>query len=497
MGSASRLCGRRSFAICGRGALGACRPFGYGQLANHMSFLSQLRRRPCLWVTGRLVALGAVGLGWAALAGAARAQEPVRASVSRLLARRFEPPEEQGLFHFGPFQGTVSFGLGLNYTDNSSVSNQGSTYRLQLQERLDTDLLWQVTKVNQVTLRLGASLNQTLAGRGGDNYNFSLTPDSELSWLVGIGDFRFRFFERLAVIQDPTSDPTIADVFDLNRVRNDVGVAVDWDLNKLLVTLLVDDEYVNQSARTNNQNQTVQTSAFARNGDRNTIRGTLQAGLRLTPTITVGPQVSVSESSGSNTTEVDLIGPGAFLNVQLSRLSSFELEAGENFYTARPSSSQLSAASQFFLNRQQTSASGYYVRATLRATVNRYVSGDLQVIHDLDYANGLNATERTDYRGVATYRLNKRTNLNVTAFYTDGSVLGVLSQGDFTQYGIETGASVNLGRHLSLSLRYRYTRRSSQAAGFAFNFNGFRSDIAASNGSYSQNQVNLSMNYVF
>lgn len=420
---------------------------------------------------------------------AAQAQEPVRASLPRALGNSgFEPYTESALLRFGPVQGNLSAGTSLYYTDNASVSNANPSSRLQLNENLNLDLLWPFTIHNSLHLRLGASFGQVLAGTGGNQFSLALTPDSELSWALGIGDFRIRLYDSFAVIQDPTTDPTVTNVFDLNRFRNQAGTATDWDLNKFVLTLLANDTYVTQSARTDNQTAIQSVT----NGERNTLRGSLQAAFQLTPTISFGPSFSASQSSGTSATEIDAITPGAFLKAQLTRLTSFQLEAGVNFFSTR-----YPDLGVVVLNPPQVPSLDYYVSAVLTNRVTRFINLTASVSHDLDYADGLNATDRTLISIGANYRLNKRVWINVGGFYEDGTVLSPLNGGDYSRFSFSGDVTYQLGPKISTALQYRYTQRSANNGGFTFVSDGRLVSEAAGSGSYNQNEITLIVNYAF
>lgn len=444
--------------------------------------------------TAILTGYGTLGISallfLAFLAPAAQAQEPVRASLSRALGNtNFEPYTEGALLRFGPVQGNLTTGVSLYYTDNASLSDTSPSSRLQLNENLYLDLLWPFTVHNSLDLRLGASLGQILAGRGGDQVSLALAPDSEISWLLGIGDFRIRLYDRFALIQDPTTDPTVTNVFDLNRFRNDAGTAVDWDLNKLVLTLLVDDTFVTQSARTNSD-QVPFPSVI--NGDRNTLRASLQAALQVTPTVSVGPSISASQSSGTAATEIDAISPGAFLKMQLTRLTSFQLEGGINFFSVR-----YPDAGMTVLNQHQPPGSDYYVSAVLNNQVNRFMNLNASVSRDLDYADGLTPTNRTLVSVGANYRLNKRVWIDVGGNYEDGTVYGPLNGGDYGRFSFSAGMTYQVGPKLSTALQYRYTQRSSNNGNVVFVSDGKLFSEPASIGSYDQNEISFSVNYAF
>lgn len=421
------------------------------------------------------------------------AQEPVRASLARSLTTQFDPNPENSLFRLGPVQGNLTAGVSLDYVDNAGVSNGGSTSLLRLSENLDMSLFWPVTASNQVYLTLGASYTENLVGNAGDRFTLTLAPDSKITWAIGIGDFRIRLFDAFAVTQDPTSDPSITNVVNLNRFRNNGGVAVDWDLNKLILTAQVDDTYTTQNARTFNQNGQDQ-SAVGADGNRNTLRGSLQASFQLNPTTFFGPVFSASTSSASSATAVDALSPGLFLSAHLTRLTSLNLEAGLNFVSIQREPDVVRLQGPV-----HTPGSTYYLRATALQTVNRYVNANLSASHDLDYADGLNVTERTLFTLGASYRLTKAVTLSGNGYYEDGNVLSGINQGRYNRFGVNAGFNYRIGPKLHATLAYRYTQRNSDTGAteaIVADEDGFVT-LQNHSGSYSQNEVNLSLNYAF
>jgi long-subunit fatty acid transport protein len=245
---------------------------------------------------------------------------------------------------------------------------------------------------------------------------------------------------------------------------------------------------VTQSARTDNR---IVLPSIT-NGDRNTIRGSLQAAYQLTPTVSFGPSFSASQSSGTSATEIDAISPGAFLKMQLTRLTSFQLEAGVNFFSTR-----YPDVGVIFLNQPHLPTSDYYISAVLRNQVTRFINLTASVLHDLDYADGLTATERTLVSVGANYHLNKRVWINLAGYYEDGTVLSPLNGGDYSRFSFSAGMTYRLGPKLSTALQYRYTHRSANNGDFAFVSNGHLFTEAASSGNYNQNEISLSVNYAF
>ena len=100
------------------------------------------------------------------------------------------------------------------------------------------------------------------------------------------------------------------------------------------------------------------------------------------------------------------------------------------------------------LNRPQASGSDYYVSAVLNNQLNRFINLRASVSHDLDYADGLNPTNRTLVSIGANYRINKRVWVNLAGYYENGTVLSPLNPGDYSRFSLSAGINYQLGRTL-------------------------------------------------
>jgi hypothetical protein len=71
-------------------------------------------------------------------------------------------------------------------------------------------------------------------------------PGTQLSFDIYSGDFRINLHDRLEIRQETYQNPLVAGTGDYQRLENTAGVAVDWDLNELILTAGYDHEtYVN------------------------------------------------------------------------------------------------------------------------------------------------------------------------------------------------------------------------------------------------------------
>jgi hypothetical protein len=405
----------------------------------------------------------------------------------------FEPSEYGPLFVIGPIQGNLSASVGLYYTDNAGLTNTGAQDQLRLFEHVGLRLNWPISGENRLGLNLGLGLNQVLAGtRSGDNLSFTIAPDSNLGLTFFIGDFRIHLFDRMSLTQDPTSDSSASGVISLNRFYNNGGAAIDWNLNKVILTLQVDDTYVIQNPTTAGNQSKIEQEINGVNGNRNTVRAAFRAAAQLNPTLSAGPQVALTQTSASAGTDLQAVEAGLFLRGQLTRLTSFSLEGGVNFVNEQGNHFP------FTLQHQaKIPSTDYYVRAKANQRVTRFVQLAGEVLHDLDYGDGINLIERTVGDLTLGYRLSKAVYVTIGGRYEDGNVLTGSNQGRYSLYQINAGITRRLGPRLSGSFNYRFIQRTSGNNKVVVLVDDQPVTLSGSSQSYTQNLFLLSLSYVF
>jgi hypothetical protein len=405
----------------------------------------------------------------------------------------FEPSEHGPLFVLGPIQGNLYASLGLDYTDNAGLTNTGTQDQLRLFEHLALRLNWPISGENRLGLNLGLGLNQVLAGtRSGDNVSFTIAPDSNLGFTFYIGDFRIHVFDRFSLTQDPTSDSSASGVLNLNRFTNTGGAAIDWNLNKVILTLQVDDTYVTQNPTTAGNQSTIQQEINGVNGNRNTVRAAFRAAAQLNPTLSAGPEVTLTKTTASAATDIQAVAAGVFLRGQLTRLTSLSLEGGVNFINEQGNHFPVTLEKQ-----AKIPSSGYYVRFKANQRVTRFLQLTGEVSHDLDYGEGINLIERTVGDLALDYRLTKGVDVTIGGRYEDGNVLTGGNQGKYSLYQINAGISRRLGPRLTAAFNYRFTQRTSGNNNVVVLVNDQLVSLPSSSQNYTQNLFLLSLSYVF
>ena len=92
---------------------------------------------------------------------------------------------------------------------------------------------WTISDLNTLTLNVGIGYESYLLH---SQYNsLIVTPDSELSFNVFVGDCTVNFHDNFSYQQDPTQIAQLSNQVRLVSLQNDVGVSAKWDLGQFVV----------------------------------------------------------------------------------------------------------------------------------------------------------------------------------------------------------------------------------------------------------------------
>jgi len=375
-----------------------------------------------------------------------RAQERVRTAAGRLEIESFRRPE--AFFRIGPLQEELIGGVGIQYTDNSQLTNTNKISRLRFYEGLSLNTTWILSHLNQLQFNFAGQLNEDFYGNGRTRINVGITPDSLVQFQFAVSDFRVRLFDRFSYVQDPTSNPTATNTAYLNNLTNTIGTVIDTDLNLAILTLAADYTYNNQNG-SNAQGQTNPTTS----GTRNTFRIGPDLTFRWSPQIFYGINTVWSRTTGTSTqgsggsSNVNSFSAGPFVRGKLSRWTDFDLSGGVNVFETTPSVPL-----------------GYYFSGVIRHLLNKNWQVIFQAAHDTVFTTGTNLTEETVFRLGTQLNLTRFIILTGTPFAGFGDEKTGSTQGNFTQYGGQLDLSWKPTRRWTTTLSYGLTRRSGVSA---------------------------------
>jgi hypothetical protein len=409
---------------------------------------------------------------------AAQAQERIRTAARELEIQEFRKPET--LVRLGPFQEVLTGFTGIDFTDNSSLTQTGKISRVSIFEGFSLDTIWALSHINQLEFNFGGRLREDFYGNGTSNVNFSIAPDSQLQFRFAIDDVQVRLYDNFSYTQDPSTNPVASNTTYLNSFNNTLGAEIKKDLNQAIFTLSADYSYNNQSGA-NAQGQTTGSST----GTRNTFRVGSSLGFRWSPTVLYGIETSISRTTGSSaaitglppgtapSANINSLNVGPFIRGQITRLTDFDFGVGATLLDAKPS----------------VPPTGYF-QATLRHQFNRNFQMILSASHDLIFTTGTDITEEYVFQAATEFNLTRFITFtaNPNLLLGDSRIPpnqvnfqnGTIG-GNFKEYAIGTSLRWTPRRHLSATLSYDFRRRDAEAA----------------NGSYSENRILFQINYVF
>jgi hypothetical protein len=392
-----------------------------------------------------------------------RAQERVRTAAGRLEIQSFKNPE--AFFRIGPLQEVLTGGVGIQYTDNSQLTNTNKISRLRFYEGLNLDTIWIISHLNQLQFNFAGQLNEDFYGNGRTRINIGIAPDSLVQFQFAISNVRVRLFDRFSYVQDPSTNPTATNTAYLNSLTNTVGTVIDTDLNLAILSLAADYTYNNQSGSTASGVTNPTTS-----GTRNTFRVGPDLTFRWSPQIFYGINTVWSRTTGTSTqssggsSNVNSFSAGPFIRGKLSRLTDFDLSGGVNYFRTKPSVPL-----------------GYYFAGVIRHQLTKFWQIIFDASHDTIFTTGTNLTEETIFRLGTQLNLTRFITFTGSPFVGFGDEKTGTTPGNFTQYGGELDLSWQPHRRWITTLSYNLTRRNGVSA----------------TDSYIQNLVSFQVSYRF
>jgi hypothetical protein len=242
-------------------------------------------KQPGIHELGRSV-FGALALLLLLAAPRTRAQEALQMSAASAQAAEARKKAASTLdytnLNLGPTIWNFKADETTIFTDNVDFSHTAPEADLVFRPELLANLLWPVSPVNALTLKLGAGYS--LYVRNSQLDRFFLAPGSETSFDLYSGDFVIDLHDRFAIVDNVFQDASYAGTGDYQRLENTAGVAVTWDMGKLRVQSGYD--HATYEAMTDNLRiQAEQSDLFTLSGSY-ALRPNIRSGLELSLALT-------------------------------------------------------------------------------------------------------------------------------------------------------------------------------------------------------------------
>ncbi|MHA3769900.1 hypothetical protein ACXR0O_00005 [Verrucomicrobiota bacterium sgz303538] len=144
--------------------------------------------------------------------------------------------KDEDLYNFalGPIRFRLAAGLGAEFNDNITLSDDNREADVILRPSLNLDAEWQLSEMNTLHLSLGASYAKYLSHSEFDTRGVLLSPTSELAYTFGLGPVMFTVRDRFSYQEDPYEIAVLSNVARYRRFENQIGFQADWAVNSSL-----------------------------------------------------------------------------------------------------------------------------------------------------------------------------------------------------------------------------------------------------------------------
>jgi len=373
-----------------------------------------------------------------------RAQEAVRPSLAgeaSAEARRQSIEQIPYNLLAGPVRFRFSVTTGIEYNDNINLAEVDKQDDVIIRPQFNVAAIWPVTQLNTLRLDLGVGYAFYLDHPNANTNNILISPGSQLSFDIFVGDFRINLHDRFSLQQDPVAEVQLSNVVDYGRFENTGGISVLWDLNKAVLTFGYD-HYTYIS--------TTDTFDYL---DRNAEILTASAYFALTSTTGAGLETSLVynyyDQNFLNDSVTFSIGP--FVETQLTNYLKFRASAG---YQVINFDSDGGVG-------DQSDADTFYAYFLLSHRLNAAITQTLAAGHESELGVNSNFIELNFVRHTATWAIINRVLLATELFYEDADDSGGLFSEHIQRYGGAISLGYQVTPHITLGLRYQYTQKQS------------------------------------
>jgi hypothetical protein len=373
-----------------------------------------------------------------------RAQDAVRPSLAgeeAAEARRQDIEHIPYNLMTGPIRYRVSATFGIEYNDNINLSENHEQSDVILHPQFNIDAVWPVTQINTLRLDIGLGYAFYLDHSDQNTNGILLSPGSQIAFDVFIGDFRINFHDRFSLQQDPIDELQVSNVVDYGRFENAAGVSVMWDLNKAVLTLGYDHytyiatnsdfDYLDRNAE-----ELVGSASFA-------VTNTTSVGLESTFVTTYYNKNVLNDS---NTYSV-----GAFVETQLTNYLKVRFAAGYQMIDFNNTGSVFDSMD----------SNDYYANILISNRLNAAITQTLAAGHESQLGVNSNFISLNYIRHTVTWNVIRDTLLSTELFYEDADDSGGFFSEHLHRYGGALTVGYQLTPHVTLGLRYQFTKKDS------------------------------------
>ncbi|MFW5873996.1 MAG: hypothetical protein ACOCVJ_01180 [Verrucomicrobiota bacterium] len=384
-----------------------------------------------------------------------------------LLDKRVE--REDYNLRLGPAMIDIIGTFGIEYDDNINTSETDPISDWILQPGVSFGLKWQMTEFNELDVNLGLEYWHYLSeDELNDSSNqIALTPNTEVSFRVLVGDVIFRVYDRLqysfdsadAVEVDANGKPTDRDPTAFTRWNNVIGLQSEWFIGENVFSgqLSREDvyspedefEYVNRTEY-----------KIALNAER-ALAANFLVGL--------GTSYAVFDYDEEVNNDGDVWSVGPYFDWKITEYVG--LYAGVAYNDRSFDDDGLTDDTPF-----GDSSDDEDITWTVRLShvLNEVFNHQVEWYRSTDVSNTANFNRLDGLRYTFAYNINPRVRLDGAAAYEENESSGGLLNDDFDRWLAGISTEIVLGPRLTADISYRYIDKDSTAELQSYEQNQFR-----------------------
>ena len=381
----------------------------------------------------------------------ARGQEAIRMSLASAEADE-QQQRMSNLDYYNLALGPVSLRfqseMQFEFTDNVNYSHTHRESDLGLTPSLNTRAFWPISENNSLFFSTGIGYTTYL--RTSNNDHLNITPDSNLTYRMFVGDFVINFHDRFSMTEDVEQNPTGNGNY--TELNNTVGTSVDWDLDKLILTFGYDHQLVTYP------------NSDLENSDHNSELFYTQAGVQINPSTLAGLQAgggltyytrnTLNQAGYSDNTHFSV---GPFYQAQVT--DYIKITAASGFVSYYFNSSRVV--------NEISDQSGGYADLTLSHHVNRWLDYSLTGGRQLTASAGTDLLDlyHADWEG--NWHLIRDVTVTTSFTYQHGNASGGNPE-TFDQFGAGLSLGFSITQKLACSIRYNFWSKNSDVESYEY-----------------------------
>jgi hypothetical protein len=395
-----------------------------------------------------------------------RAQEALRYSLAGELAARTQKSKEEIPYNIklGPMSMQFEASTVVMASDNINAADVGREADVSFRPTIEVNTLWPVTPLNTLVLKLGVGYTKYVSHSEYDS--LYIQPGSSLSFDVFVKDFKITFHDQFSYLQDPLQRADVAGgtngAGNFGIAQNTVGVKVDWDLNRMLL-----------SAGYGHANYFALSEAN-KNIDRSSELVSLRGVSLGSEQLSVGMEATAAftrySEPGNNDNQQYSIGP--FVEWQVSQFIRMAFRGGYLLSSFDNTSTNTNFVAE--------TSSSYYLGLGFDHQLNQFIKHSLSFDRSTQLGINSDLVEIFTVRHSATWNIINNIGLSTSLSYEDGKSSGVTVPEKFNRFTASLGLGYRVTQKLTTSLNYAYSIRHSDQA-----FRGYYQNVLTLNAGYS------------